>query len=529
MSTRIEAGRANRTGRWRSLPGRARLGRLPLGAVLVASLSGAATALALAPFHLWPAIAGFGVLLHQLSGAGAGRGALFGWSFGFGHFLAGLYWIAIAFGADAERVGHLAIPAILLLCAGLALFPAAACAAFGALRLRSVEASVLALALLWTVAEWLRGTVFGGFPWNLIGYVWVDLAPAQLAAAIGVHGLSALTVALGAALAVPFLRISRRRWLAPTLALVLLALAWGVGALRLAGAEVAWNEDVRLRLVQGNVAQHHKWDPALRARWFERHLRLSAAPPGDVTHVIWPESATPYAIEQEPVVRARLAEVVPPRGLLITGGERFDLDQTPARAWNSLFVIDGAGALVERYDKVRLVPFGEFLPARDLLGRIGLQSVARGTLDFQAGTGTRTLALPGLPPVGPLICYETIFSGAVVAPGPRPGWLLNITNDAWFGDSSGPYQHLAMARMRAIEEGLPLVRAANTGISAVIDPWGRVISQLALGELGTLDSALPLPLPPPPFARFGAVILILGACAISLMIVGVERRRRATP
>jgi apolipoprotein N-acyltransferase len=289
---------------------------------------------------------------------------------------------------------------------------------------------------------------------------------------------------------------------------------------------VAEFPDIRLRLVQGNVPQEDKWRPKMRNHWFGHHLALSGNDAAGITHVIWPESATPYPLDQVEEARTLIAQVVPPGGLLLTGGERFDLAQEPPKAWNSLFVVDAAGTLRAQYDKHDLVPFGEFMPLRDLLGRIGLSSLARGGLDFQAGPGRSTIALPGLPPFSPLICYETIFSGRVFAPGARPEWLLNITNDGWFGHSSGPYQHLAMARMRAIEEGLPLVRAANTGISAVIDPWGRELARLPLGETGVLDVELPKPLPEPTiFGRYGHWTLVLLVMVTFGMAVASKTRK----
>lgn len=225
-----------------------------------------------------------------------------------------------------------------------------------------------------------------------------------------------------------------------------------------------------------------------------------------------------------------VAQVVPPGGLLLTGGERADFAYDPPRVWNSLLVIDEAATVRAGYDKHDLVPFGEFMPLRDLLGQIGLSSLARGGLDFQAGPGRATISLPGLPAFSPLICYETIFTGRVFAPGQRPEWLLNITNDGWFGHSSGPYQHLAMARMRAIEEGLPMVRSANTGISVVVDPWGREQARLDLGETGVLDAALPKPIAATVFgrARFWPVILAVMACLFVIAATEARARRRDT-
>jgi apolipoprotein N-acyltransferase len=218
--------------------------------------------------------------------------------------------------------------------------------------------------------------------------------------------------------------------------------------------------------------------------------------------------------------------VVPHEGYVITGGERFDLESEPPRAWNSLFVLDGTGSVVTGYDKQELVPFGEYLPLRSVLERVGLEKVTRGSFDFQPGTRPAMIEVPGLPPFRPLICYEVIFYGEIVGDGSRPAWLLNITNDAWFGNSSGPYQHLAMARMRTIEEGLPLVRAANTGISAVIDPWGRELARLPLGESGVLDVELPKPLPEPTiFGEYGHWTLALLVMVTFALVVASERRR----
>jgi apolipoprotein N-acyltransferase len=493
---------------------------------LAAWLGGGLTALALPPLHLWPALLGFALLLHLLRQVPRRRAAFaLGWWFGFGYFLVGLYWVAIAFFSDAERFGALALPAVVLLCAGMALYPALATWLAMLHRWRSPSAAALALALAWIATEALRARLFGGFPWNLIGYAWSGSdAVSQLGALTGIYGLSLLAVALGA-LPVGLLEASgRRRWWPVAAGAALLALIWLGGMARLAGASVEEVAGVRLRLVQGNVPQEDKWRPEMRNYWFAHHLRLSGDDATGITHVVWPESASPYPLDRVDQARALIAQVVPPGGLLLTGGERFDSSQDPPKAWNSLFVVDETGTLRAHYDKRDLVPFGEFMPLRDLLGRVGLSSLARGGLDFQAGPGRTTIALPGLPPFSPLICYETIFSGRVFAPGARPDWLLNVTNDGWFGQSSGPYQHLAMARMRAIEEGLPLVRSANTGISAVVDPWGRVQARLALGQTGVLDAPLPKPLPATVFGRARYWPVLLAVCASLLAMVVIERR-----
>jgi apolipoprotein N-acyltransferase len=494
---------------------------------------GALAALTLPPFHLYPLLLAFAGLLDLLRHTERRIEAfVLGWCFGFAHFLLGLYWIGIAFFTDAERFGAFALPAVLLLCAYLACYPALAAWLTVLYRWHSPVASALVLALAWTAGEVMRGVLFGGFPWNLIGYAFAQSAAiSQLAALTGVHGLSLLAVALGALPAVWLARGERARWQPLAAGAAMLGAIWAGGALRLADGAAEPTDAVQLRLVQGNIAQQDKWRPDGRARAFERHLALSATDGGPVSHVIWPESAAPYPLDQDEVARQMIAEVVPPGGVLLTGGERFDLSSQPPLAWNTLFVIDRTGALVTRYDKRDLVPFGEFLPLRGPLSRIGLEKITHGSIDFQPGPGRQTITLPGLPPVSPLICYEAIFPGSVVDPGARPAWLLNVTNDAWFGRSSGPYQHLAMARLRAIEEGLPLVRSANTGISAVVDPWGRIQAELGLGETGVLDVALPRPLPQPTlFARTGPVIVMIPACALALCALALEaRRRRALP
>jgi apolipoprotein N-acyltransferase len=488
---------------------------------------GALATLTLPPVHLWPLLLAFAPLVYLVRQTPSIRGAfVLGWAFGFGHFLSGLYWVGIAFFAEAERYGLLAVPAVLLLAAGMALFPALATSATAAARCRSVVASALVLALAWVAAELLRSHLFGGFPWNLIGYAWIETPVAQHAAVVGVYGLGLAGVALAAVFAVLLEARGRARWPAPLAATLVVALAWGAGLVRLGGAEAGEVEGVKLRLVQGNVAQHHKWQDNLRELWFQRHLDLSAERAEGVTHVIWPESATPYLLDRDEAARQRIAEVVPPGGLLITGGERFDFDSDPGRAWNSLFVLDGEGAIGARYDKSHLVPFGEFLPLRDILGHIGLGTLTRGSIDFQPGPGAVTLDVPGLPPFSPLICYEVIFPGDVVDAAARPAWLLNVTNDGWFGTSSGPYQHLAMAQMRAIEDGLPLVRAANTGISAVIDPWGRVLVRLELNRTGVIDTALPQPLEATVFARRGHLSLAVMAVLLVLVATALEARVR---
>jgi apolipoprotein N-acyltransferase len=447
-----------------------------------------------------------------------------GWWFAVGYFATGLYWIAHALLVDAAKFGWLIPFVIFGLAGGLGLFVGAATAVTHRTRLRGV-ASVLVLAVAWTAGEWLRGHILTGFPWNLIGAAWADIVPMmQPTAVVGLYGLSLLTVliaALPATIATP--APGWHRWGGAAAAVVLLAGLWGWGAARVPAAPQPNVPNLRLRLVQPDIPQSLKWDPALRERHLIHTMRLTrGAGYEGITHVIWPEAAVPFALSRDASLRQAIGTIVPPGGLLLTGAPRTVGQGDTFQAWNSLYVLDGSGAIVATFDKFHLVPLGEYVPLR---GIVPLEKITAGIGDFSAGPGPRTLTLPGLPPVSPLICYEIIFGGNVVDPAARPDWLLNITNDAWFGISSGPYQHFASARFRAVEEGLPLLRAANNGISAAVDPFGRVTAELGLGKTGVLDVSLPQPLPPTLYARYGDAILgllmlvALGA-AITLRRVG---------
>ncbi|MDX6749261.1 apolipoprotein N-acyltransferase [Geminicoccaceae bacterium 1502E] len=498
---------------------------------LLALASGTAAALALPPLHVLPGLLGLALLLASIDRARRSREVLaIGWCWGFGFFLAGLYWVGIAFFTDVERFGALAVPAVLLLAAACAVFPALVCWLTWRARLRSPLARTLFFAVAWTASEALRGPLGADFPWNPLAIVWAPFdAMLQPAAWIGGYGLSFLTVLLACLPATLLLEGGQGRRQGVVLAGLLLALWLGAGGTRLLLASPDGPPGPALRIVQGAIEQHHKWDPDKRAAWFRRHLELSAAPsPLPLQIVIWPESAVPYLLAREPAVRGHLAQVTPPGGMLLVGGDDYQMDAAPPLASNSLFAIDERGEIAGRYDKADLVPFGEYLPLRWLLGRLGLQNLTAGSIDFVPGPGRETLAPGDVPPFSPLICYEAIFPGSAIDPQQRPDWLLNITNDAWFGRSSGPYQHLAMARLRAVEEGLPLVRAANTGISVVTDALGRVVERLDLGRMGVIDTRLPPPLLQPTlFRSHGALLhgMLFGFAALCGMLL--ERRRRS--
>ncbi|MBT4907843.1 MAG: apolipoprotein N-acyltransferase [Rhodospirillaceae bacterium] len=501
-------------------------------------LLGAISALALPPFHIVPLLVpAFVGLLWILDGADAAPrrrrlGLWIGFWFGFGHFIVGLHWIAEPLLVDPARTAWLIPIALPGLAAGLAVFPALACGALLALPFRGAPAArVVGLAALWMVAEFARGIVFTGFPWNLMGYVWAG-APSmmQVTAVVGVLGLSGLTIlaaGMPSILAADGKTAARRWGLAVAVTIMLPLGLWAGGQARLAGANDAGEAlipDVHLRIVQANIAQRDKWDQNLRAAHLERHLALSRTPAAVApTHVIWPETAVPFLLANDVLARVRSAAAAPPGGALITGSVRRAFHNETQQLRNALLVIDAAADVQRVYDKSHLVPFGEYVPLR---GVLPIDKIVPGQSDFVAGVGRRLLEIPGLPAVSPLICYEAIFSGRVTPHGARPGLLLNLTNDAWFGTFAGPQQHFAIASTRAVEEGLPLVRAANTGISAVVDPYGRVIARLDIGEQGVLDSGLPAALSPTPFARWGELIpMIMAALFLGFALVLARRRK----
>jgi len=504
------------------LAGRAADARGWRRAALAACLGVAATA-ALPPIYGLPfLLVAFPGLVWLLDGARTARAAFaVGWYFGVGHFGTGFYWIANALLTDPERYGWMVPFVIAGLAAGFAIFTGLVTLLVFLSRTEGVR-RVLVFAAAWTAVEWLRGWILTGFPWNPIGNVWAfDAAPLQLAALTGVYGLTLITVAAAAMPAA-----LRRVPVLIALALPLVALVGG--AVRLAQAEPEGAPrslaapSVRLAIVQPNVAQEGKWDDASRRTNLEKLLALGGQGlRGRATHIVFPETAVPYVVAgNEPLLRV-LASVVPLGGALLTGAIRAEGQGESLRLWNSLHAIDPAGRIVATYDKAHLVPFGEYMPLRGILP---IDKLAYGAVDYSAGPGPRTLAVPGAPPVGPLICYEAIFPGAVADPAARPAWLLNVTNDAWFGLSSGPHQHFASARLRAVEEGLPLVRAANTGISGVIDAYGRVTARLGLGREGVLHAALPAALGGPTvFGRAGNLIalVLVAACAVC----GIDWRR----
>ncbi|WP_395019624.1 apolipoprotein N-acyltransferase [Dongia sp.] len=477
----------------------------------LAAVLGAIAGLAFAPLNFVPAFAlGISGLVWLAAEAPTRRtGFALGWWWGLGHFAVNSYWIAESFLVDAERFGWMIPPVLGGLAAYLALYPALATLAFRLLPQRLSVAGIAAFAAFWTIAEWLRGHVLTGYPWDLAAYIWSGSdAMMQSAALWGAWGLSLVTVF---ALALPalFVLMDRRaaRAAAIGMALVLGALYLG-GFWRLSNAiPTAADSDpaaLRIRLVQPNIAQTMKLDRDTRPDQIRTLMRLSLETPGfdKVKAVIWPETAANYLLERDAGLRRILSQAVPPEGILLTGVPRGEpLDGPLTEIWNSFAVLDGGGQILGTADKFHLVPLGEYVPLRGIFPFIN--KLTPGSMNFTPGPGPRTLHTSALPPFSPLICYEVIFPGAVVDPQDRPALLVNVTNDGWFGTSTGPSQHFATARFRSVEEGIPMLRAANTGISGVIDAYGRVETRSNLVVEAVIDATVPPALEPTPFARFG--------------------------
>jgi apolipoprotein N-acyltransferase len=476
-------------------------GRIGLGAA-----AGAASALAQPPVS-WPAVlfVTLPVLLWCLDGTRGPWGAFgLGWAAGAAQFAASLFWIVEPFLVEPEVYGWMAPFALVGMAGGLALFWAVPFALARAWWPPG-PGRVLLLAALWTLADYARGHVLTGFPWGLFGYAWVETPVIQAVALVGPHGLGFLTLVAG-------LLPGLGSWRALGLAAALVAAGWGFGARRLAQPVPERAEPLVVRLVQPNADQALKWQPGMEQVFYDRHIALSRAraePPPDVT--IWSETAVPFVLGEAPELLAESAAAAGPGGRLVLGIRRME----GGRWYNALAVLGPDGTAAATYDKHHLVPFGEYIPFAGTVARLGLPGLAPLTRGgFSAGDGPHLVAAEGLPPFLPLICYEAIFPGALQAPEGRAEWLVQVTNDAWFGTASGPYQHFAQARVRAIEQGLPLARAANTGISAVVDPFGRVVASLGLDQAGYIDAVLPAPLPATPYVRFGDAPALIAIAAV---------------
>jgi len=503
-------------------------------ALLPAALvAGAVSAAAFEPVGWWPlmilAMASLCELVYR--SASLGRALAAGWLFGLGQFLVGLNWIATAFTYQSAMPAWLGWVAVLLLSLYLAAYPAMAAGLAWRFGNRNKLALLLALAGGWAVAEWLRATMFTGFAWNPVAVVLADSGMLAASTLIGTYGLSALVVlAAGGAW-----MLSRRQWRPAAM----------IGALLVAVQMLAWPpldaakaaEAKPIRIVQPNIGQHLKWMPGFDDVASRKLDKLSSMRDRPEELIFWPEAAVTeplsdnrpgaanYIVEE----RTKATRTLGRRDLLLTGGLAFRSSdaRTIDGAANSVFVLGPGGSFVGRYDKAHLVPYGEYLPFRPLLSAIGLSRLAPGDIDFQPGPGPRSLTLPeAWGTAGFQLCYEIIFSGHVADRNQRPDFIFNPSNDAWFG-AWGPPQHLAQARLRAAEEGLPVIRSTPTGISALIDARGRVIDSIPWQKAGVIWGHLPPPTATPTlFARLGNLIPVTIGLLLIVAAIALSRRRR---
>jgi apolipoprotein N-acyltransferase len=503
-------------------------------AALFAAALGALAAAAMAPFYLWP------VLFLSLSGSvwlidGTGRSArpvrsafYRGWAFGFGYFLFGLYWVGYAFLVDVNAHAWLLPFVAILFPGGLALFFGAAFAASRALWRNGVtRAAVFSVCV--SASEWLRGHVLTGFPWNLFGYTWGGSEwMIQFASIAGIYCLSLLTIV---AMAAPAALVEsngprlRPAWVPLALPLAIVIGLFVYGVLRLPDDVARSAGTIRVRIVQPNVPQGEKWKDELIGRNWRILLDLTRSAGLDgIDLVVWPEAAPPFILTDQPDALRIIGTILPRGAALLTGSVLRATVVGSKRFHNGMLAIDDNGLVQGRYEKSHLVPFGEYLPFSSVLENLGITKITGGTGGYLAGDGVKSVTLRTLRKTstfGPLICYEIVFPGEVTEAGNRPNFLVNLTDDSWFGPSTGPYQHLGIARIRAVEEGLPIVRAANTGMSAMIDPYGRILQLLQLGAEGVVDGELPSQLPPTLYARLGDVIYAMVMVALCGLIVGV--------
>jgi len=479
----------------------------------LAFMAGAIGALAMAPFDVMVAMLvtmGTAVALLDRS-PNAKSAALSGWWLGFGYFVAGLWWLGVAFFVEPEFIwavpfGILGLPAVLA-----SFFGAAFWVAFRIWQPGPARIGILAMAL--GGSEWLRGTVLTGFPWNSIGMAFGDhLVLAQAASVIGMHGLTFLAIGLFAA---PVLMFDPgpwgKRFSGPVFSIVVVTTLYGLGTLRLTAPESAAVAGVKLRLMQPDMPLDDRFSRSHAAEILHRYFELSTkgsypslSGMEGVTHLIWPETSFPFLLDAEPKARADISSLLQNSTLLIAGAVRAEdgPDGEARRYFNAIQTMDPMGTIVATADKAHLVPFGEYLPFADILSRLGLRQFIQSPGGFTPAHQRQLLTIPGLPPAIPLICYEAIFPAEIIPQGSeRAGWILNITNDAWFGLTPGPWQHFAQARLRAVEQGLPLVRSANNGASAIIDGYGRIVVFLPLGQVGVIDGLLPKNIQPTIYSR----------------------------
>lgn len=482
---------------------------------LISSAAGALASLAFAPLHIFILAPIALSVFYFLLDAATKKKEIFwlGFAFGFGHFLVGTYWIAISLLVDASSFAWLIPFALTLIPSALALYLAAFALLYkfcvGKFKFSFSYQKILTFALLWVFFEILRSELFSGFPWNLLGYIWMfDEHFAQSSSIFGVYGLSFFAVLI-CLLPVLFFEKKINKIFA-TILVTLFALNAIYGYLRVDNSKIITSNKTKLRLVQANIKQEMKWDSQEKYKNLLKHIDLTNSKSLEgISAVIWSETSVPYVIEEGSELLLKLRQATPPNGVLITGALRlgyFDQNKTQINnAWNSVFTLDQKG-IVSTYDKHHLVPFGEYIPLQKYLPFV--EKITEGALGFSQGEGAQTIAAAGFL-FSPLICYEVIFSDEILNKKSRPDLFINLTNDAWFGKSSGPYQHLDMAKMRAIEYAIPMARVANSGITAFIDPFGRVTNKINLNQLGMVDVDLVASLAPTIYEKYKHLPLLL--------------------
>jgi apolipoprotein N-acyltransferase len=499
---------------------------------LLALLTGAASAFAFQPVGWWPMmILAIAALCELIARSGSLKQALLiGWLFGVGQFVISLNWIATSFTYQAAMPAWLGWIAVVLLSLYLAIYPMLAAGLAWRFGQKRRLALLLALAGAWAIAEWLRAKMFTGFAWNPLGVTLVDTHLLNASTVVGTYGLSILVVLAAGAIWM----LAHRCWRASAglLAVILLAhfVPWPADNSQASAAPRP------IRIVQPNIGQQDKWSPGFDEIAARRLDLMTIKGPPVTRLVLWPEAAVTEPLEDGRDAATRIAEDERLRAtrslavgdILMTGGLSLTSSdgQNVNGATNSIYVMEPLGRVRGRYDKAHLVPYGEYLPMRPLLSAIGLSRLAPGDIDFVAGPGPTTIQLPGgWGKVGFQLCYEIIFSGEVVDRHNRPDFIFNPSNDAWFG-RWGPPQHLAQARLRAAEEGIPIIRSTPTGISALIDPHGRIVQSLPWRTAGVIDATLPGPLEPTLFARLGNIIPLAFGFLLLIAAIALDRRPR---
>jgi apolipoprotein N-acyltransferase len=493
--------------------------------LLACLAAGAVSACGFAPLDLWPlTLIGTAFLLFAVERAPGLRGALArGWWFGLGQFTVGLNWIATAFSYQSNMPAWLGWVAVVLLSLYLAIYPAVASGLAWRWAGRDRLRLVLVFAAAWIVTEFLRGVLFTGFPWNPLG-VSLLLTPASIFSTLtGTYALSGLAALFAGVLYL----LARRKWRSG--AGVALGAAAAVGIAALSAPAPGTEAGGAVRIVQPNIDQEIKYDPGHFERQWQRLEELTGrpedpAPSPSGRMIFWPEVAIPDLISIEEPARMRIAALLGPRDVMLTGASELVFNDAGrvAGIYNSLFSLDALGTIHGRYDKSHLVPYGEYLPMRPLMSALGLSELAPSDFDTWEGPGPRSISVPGFGRMGGQICYEIVFSGAVVDDADRPNFLFNPSNDAWFG-RWGPPQHLAQARLRALEEGLPVLRSTPTGISAIIDARGHLVASLGWRVAGVIDGEVPPAAAPTVFARAGNLMPFLFALLIVAVAVAAAR------